>query len=79
MQGFFINIDMRLGLKKNESFEAGSQTAGIKADCCLKRVWIDTAALSFDEGHFTHNLVGSDRVIEDNCGVAAEDKSEGFS
>jgi hypothetical protein len=60
-------------LKAEVSFEAGGQTAGVKADCCLEGVWIDTAAFSFDEGHFAQNLVGSDRVIEDNCGIAAED------
>ena len=64
---------MQLGLKKDASFEAGGQTAGIKADCCFEGVWIDKATFSFNEGHFTQNLVGTDRVIEDNCGVAAED------
>jgi hypothetical protein len=79
MQGFFINIDVKLGLKAEVSFEAGGQTADMKADGCFEGVWIDTAALSFDEGHFTQNLVGTDRVIEDNCGIAAEDKSERFT
>jgi hypothetical protein len=60
MQGFFINIDtklkgrisknygMTLGLKKEESFEAGGQSAGMKADGCLEGVWIDPAAFSFN-------------------------------
>jgi hypothetical protein len=66
---------MTLGLKAEVSFEAGGQTAGIKADGCFEGVWIDTAAFSFDEGHFTQNLVGTDRVIKDNCGIAAKNEA----
>ena len=37
-------------------------------------VWIETAAVSFNRDDFTENLVGCNRFIEVEGGIAAEDK-----
>ena len=40
---------------------------------------INPAALSFDERHLSQNVAGTDRIIENQGGIAAKDKLERFT
>ena len=66
---------MKSDLKQNRSLEAGGHTAGVKTDSCFEGIRIDAAAFSFDERHLPQNLIGPNRIIENNSSISAKNEA----